>query len=62
MTKRPPPVPPENRSDKGPATTGRDNFSPDLAQPDPRQENGDQQGRQENIRQNTTHQGHQQNR
>lgn len=62
MTKSPPPVPPENRSDKGPASTGTDKVRPDAAQPDPRQRNLAQQGRQGNIKQNTTHQGYQQNR
>ncbi len=55
-----PPVPPANRSPKGPG---------DHAHPDPKQqqaettpENTKQQGRQGNIHQNTTHQGYQQDR
>ncbi|MGX5735762.1 hypothetical protein [Bosea thiooxidans] len=57
-----PPIPPANRSDKGPG-------EPDHAPRDkPRQagerrpEHPDQQGQQGNTRINTTHQGYQQDR
>jgi hypothetical protein len=47
-----PPVPPEQRSDKGPGSDeksrGRENF--------------ETQGRQGNVKQNTTNQGYQQDR
>jgi hypothetical protein len=53
-----PPVPPEQRSDKGPGsdpnTTAEDSV--------PGRENFDSQGRQGNIKQNTTNQGYQQDR
>jgi len=57
MTKMPP-VPPEQRSPKG---TGSD---PKLKQDNtvPDRENLDQQGRQANIKENTTNQGYQQDR
>lgn len=57
-----PPIPPENRSSKGPgepATPGRDAPRRPAGE---RPANPDQQGRQANIKQNTTHQGHQQDR
>lgn len=56
-----PPIPPANRSDKGPG-------EPDHAREKPRQagerrpEHPDQQGQQGNTRINTTHQGYQQDR
>ncbi len=53
-----PPVPPENRSPKGP---GADPNAPADEQAPPR-ENLGQQGRQGNIRQNTHNQGYQQDR
>jgi hypothetical protein len=57
-----PPIPPDNRSDKGPGGSvhaGREaSHKPAGERPD----NPDQQGRQANIKQNTTHQGHQQDR
>lgn len=62
MSKSMPPVPPAGRSDKGPG------GSPDTGSGDRAAENrpvpGDlaEQDRQGNIRQNTTHQGHQQDR
>ncbi|MFC7704831.1 hypothetical protein ACFQXB_11555 [Plastorhodobacter daqingensis] len=61
MTNRMPPVPPENRSDKGPGdpgTAARD-TTPDR---DERDRNTAQQGRQGDIKQNTTNQGYQTNR
>ena len=59
MATRHPPVPPENRSRKTPATaekTHEDNASP------PERENLKEQGRQGNIYQNTRNQGYQQDR
>jgi hypothetical protein len=61
MSHKPPPVPPDNRSKKGPGSdpdvkTGRDQRKP------PRKENAAQQGDRANIRQNTTNQGYQQDR
>jgi hypothetical protein len=59
MTNRPPPVPPANRSPKGPG---------DAAEPDTdttrggRPANLKEQGQQGNTAQNTHHQGHQQDR
>jgi hypothetical protein len=63
MTNRPPPLPPANRSPKGP---GPDKGVPlDTAgskREADRQRNLGEQGRQGNIKQNTTHQGYQQDR
>jgi hypothetical protein len=61
MTSKAPPVPPENLTNKGPAqpqTTSTD----DTQQGQVRTTNLAEQGRQGNIKQNTTHQGHQQDR
>jgi hypothetical protein len=58
MTKLPP-VPPANRSPKGPGAT------PNVSTNDPKappRENLAEQGRQGNIKQNTTNQGYQQDR
>ena len=57
---KPPPVPPENRSQKG---TGeekevRKNIGPTGS----KDQNPEQQGEQGNIKQNTTNQGYQQDR
>jgi hypothetical protein len=59
MTK-PPPVPEQNRSPKGPG----DESPPSRGSVDPkdRERNLQQQGRQGNIKQNTTNQGFQQDR
>jgi hypothetical protein len=62
MTAKPPPVPSENRSPKGPqdtpdivdTTRGHGNMN--------RPNNLEQQGQQGNTKQNTTHQGYQQDR
>lgn len=62
MSQRLPPVPPENRSDKGPGEPAAGNDQTDATIPDPRHRNLDQQGRQGNIKQNTTNQGLQQDR
>jgi hypothetical protein len=53
-----PPVPPEQRSDKGPGS------DPAVRKDDcaPPRENFDQQGRHGNIEQNTTNQSYQQDR
>ena len=59
-----PPVPPANRSDKGPGATSAGEKAGDLAPPQhhPEKRNLAEQGRQGNIRQNTHHQGYQQDR
>lgn len=63
MTKHLPPIPPQNRSQKGP---GDDAHLDPNANPQSRgagsERNLAQQGRQGNARQNTTHQGYQQDR
>jgi hypothetical protein len=61
MSSRLPPVPPANRSDKGPGSapgTSKDTAGPNRHVPD----NLALQDRQGNIKQNTTHQGYQQDR
>lgn len=61
MTKMPP-VPPDNRSPKGPGSAPdvhSDGPTPDT---ETRKQNLAEQGRQGNIKQNTTHQGYQQDR
>ena len=50
MSKSQPPVPPENRSDKGPATTDADKDQQKVSRPDPHQRDLDKQGRQGNIK------------
>lgn len=62
MSQRLPPVPPANRSDKGPGEPAESNNHTDANTPDPRQRNLAEQGRQGNIKQNTTNQGLQQDR
>lgn len=60
MTGKQPPIPPENRSHKGPgenASAHNDRADLRPATPDP-----EKQGQQANTRINTTHQGHQQDR
>lgn len=57
MSKKMPPVPPANRSSKGPADDAA--SRPDDKQKPQRSEN---QGQTENIEQNTTNQGYQQDR
>ena len=58
-----PPVPPAGRSDKGPGAGGAEGHS-DLATDaaDSKHRNIDKQGRQGNIKVNTTNQGYQQDR
>jgi hypothetical protein len=62
MTKMPP-VPPENRSDKGPGGEAPPvlKTGPDRKETE-RRRNLRQQGHQGNIKQNTTNQGYQQDR
>ena len=62
MTKHLPPVPPENRSNKG--IGGDPSVDPraDKNGPHGGERNLAQQGRQGNSKQNTTHQGYQQDR
>ncbi|MCC2689783.1 MAG: hypothetical protein K0S21_2586 [Rhizobiaceae bacterium] len=55
-----PPVPPENRSPKGPDDVSRP--SPDDPRIDERKRDASKQGRQGNTKINTTHQGYQQDR
>ena len=62
MSQRLPPVPPANRSDKGPGEPAGGDVQTDANTPDPRQRNLAGQGRQGNIKQNTTNQGLQQDR
>jgi hypothetical protein len=59
MTKTPP-VPPANRSPKGPGDKPK--VERDTAPDDERAENVDQQGERANVRQNTTNQGYNQGR
>jgi hypothetical protein len=58
MTSKMPPVPPEQRSNKGPGSDPEFQAEEKI----PGQENFDQQGRHGNIKQNTTNQGYQQDR
>jgi len=53
-----PPVPPEQRSNKGPGSDPKINVEDNV----PDRENFDTQGRHGNIKQNTSNQGHQQDR
>ena len=59
-----PPVPPAGRSTKGPGADGGTDHPSDLAgdAAEPRSRNLDKQGRQGNIKVNTTNQGYQQDR
>jgi len=59
-----PPVPPAGRTDKGPGAPGASGSPSDLASDagESRQRNIDKQGRQGNIKVNTTNQGYQQDR
>ncbi len=63
MSAHPPPVPPDQRSDKGPGPVTESPTS--ERQPPgyrPQDRNVAEQGRQGNIKQNTTNKGHQQDR
>jgi hypothetical protein len=53
-----PPVPPEQRSNKGRGSVPKFNLKDEC----PGRENFDEQGRHGNIKQNTTNQGYQQDR
>ncbi|MGC9446183.1 hypothetical protein [Cereibacter johrii] len=59
MTAKMPPIPPANRSDKGPGGAAHEapETSGAASRPDP-----DKQGQQANSKISTTHQGHQQDR
>ncbi|MFD1912758.1 hypothetical protein [Halodurantibacterium flavum] len=61
MSSKMPPVPPKNQSDKGPgdSKTAPGDLTPAI---DERDRNTEEQGRQGNIKQNTTNKGHQQGR
>jgi hypothetical protein len=61
---QPPPVPPAGRSNKGPgaADDANDATGATGRAADPRNRNVDKQGRQGNIKVNTTNQGYQQDR
>ena len=60
MTQKLPPVPPANRSPKRPSEA--DKRTDEKARRPPQRENIEQQGQQGNTKQNTTHQGFQQDR
>ena len=60
MTAKAPPVPPANRSPKGPGSATE--APRDTSQHKPARENLKEQGRQGNVAQNTTNQGYQQDR
>lgn len=62
MTKHTPPVPPAGRSTKGPAGVPDSAPADTAAAADGVPSNTREQGQQGNTRQNTTHQGHQQDR
>jgi hypothetical protein len=61
VSNRPPPVPPENRTDKGPAGPAEP-VATDTAPKKPVPDNLSEQGRQGNIKQNTSNRGYQQER
>jgi hypothetical protein len=61
MSKPMPPIPPANRSDKGPGSAPEPNTD-DRRGVQSRQGNIKEQGQQANTKQNTTHQGYQQDR
>jgi hypothetical protein len=60
MSAKMPPVPPENRSHKGPGSAPE--APKDSSLHNTRPDNLEQQDRQANTKQNTTHQGYQQDR
>lgn len=60
MNAKLPPIPPENRSDKGAGDQAH--LSSTKAEQAAAAPNPDKQGQQANTRINTTHQGHQQDR
>jgi hypothetical protein len=62
VTSRLPPVPPANRSPKGPGNQDEPPTSSDTRRDEQPPENLKEQDRQGNIKQNTTNQGYQQDR
>lgn len=62
MSKSMPPVPPEGRSDKGPGSSPQVDRDDQAANNRPAPGNLERQDRQGNTKQNTTHQGYQQDR
>ena len=63
MTAQPPPVPPANRSDKGPGEPAHAKEGADQKlHPGKAPNNADEQGRTGNTKVNTTNQGYQQDR
>ncbi|MDB5595142.1 MAG: hypothetical protein JWM36_2103 [Hyphomicrobiales bacterium] len=63
MTQKMPPVPPANRSHKGPGSDPAISAEASIDKHDSdRKRHLGEQGRQGNIKQNTTHQGYQQDR
>lgn len=62
MSTKMPPVPPAGRSTKGPGAGPQAKSRSDAAQDRAPPENLEEQDRQGNIKQNTTHQGYQQDR
>lgn len=61
MSKQPP-IPPSNRSDKGPGELRHQSEDPHRAEPSDRPSNAASRGQQGNPKINTTHQCHQQDR
>ena len=57
-----PPVPPAAKSDKGPGDTPKGKPKSDAAAQGSKDRNLAEQGRQGNVKQNTTHKGFQQDR
>jgi hypothetical protein len=62
MSNHLPPVPPAGRSNKGPGSSPEGNVTADTPTVDSTPSNLKEQNRQGNIKQNTTHQGYQQDR
>ena len=62
MPNKPPPVPPANRSPKGGGSSGTQEADLAETQHGPAPGNLAEQDRQGDIKQNTTHQGYQQDR
>lgn len=62
MTSHRPPVPPEQQSRKGPHTPPHHPEQANQVRPDDRDRNLAEQGRQGNLKQNTTNKGLQQDR
>ena len=62
MSAHPPPVPPENRSPKGPGESATPKGSQDKVHPAKANPNPDQIGQPGATHQNTTNQGYQQDR